>query len=238
MGFTIILVSDIAYEKFLVPIVNSININSFKSVDKIHIHLVNYKNSLDLLSKIPLEFSFSNVELDDTYHPMIMKRGKKRYIPTQKKSYCANIRIKVILNLLKEKRDKLVYIDVDSLVRRDLGELDELFDKHDILVRFDSPLKIMSGLIGVKNTPETIGFFEEFDQNLKKTKYCTWGEDQTFFFTLYKKSEKDLNFFNVDLPYLDWDFNTDSIIWTAKGKRKEQLIYKKEETLYKHIHLK
>lgn len=112
MGLLIILVADQAYQHFLDIIIRSIMNNSPKSIRGFHIHLVNnrqYQAHLEELvnDQFDLEFSYSDLELDDTKIVALMNNSPLKI--TQKKCYCANIRIKVIHDLLVDNRDKLLY---------------------------------------------------------------------------------------------------------------------------------
>lgn len=235
MGITILLVADSSYEMYLIPILNSILQNDIhNNIEGIHIHLINSDTSEEIyLRRFDKKITFSreHTELDDVR--LIYKKVKMHI--TQKRAYCSNIRIKIISNLLNEGVSKILYLDVDSLVRGDLSLLSNLLDDIDLFYRRfkRENNRIMSGCIGVKNTEKAIKFFQEFNEILCKDNYCTWFADQTILESLVNKNGYGMKFYDVGVSYLDWDFHDESKIWTAKGKiRKDDEKFIKETQKY------
>ena len=60
----------------------------------------------------------------------------------------------------------------------------------------------------------------------------TWFSEQVALYNAYNL--KLAEFSNLPMSYIDWEFNKDSIIWTAKGSTKSNPIYQLEETLYEN----
>lgn len=240
---TIVLVSDPDYLKYLRAILKSINQNCVPELYEIHIHLVNIGPKspivMELASLTKFETIFTHDMLNLDMTPQMVKKINK----SEKRAYCANIRIKVMLELLQKGTPYLLYLDCDSLVRKDITELFDLIKQCDMTFyiekRSNKNLSAKSGAIGVKNGPDAINIFNEYHALLSKSKYRIWGRDQRHLLELYHKHlEKGTGGVYKPLPhkFLDWLFKPDSPIWTGKGPRKEHnKIYVKEFNKYGNL---
>lgn len=248
---TILLVSDTGYLPYVSIFINSLYQNSNLTYLKLHIYLVNvssdnkYINNIINDAKIPVSLTYDNIVLPDGM-------SIKRPVFNKTIGYYCNIRIKAILNMLKAEVKYIFYIDVDSLIRRDLTKLFTIIKNNELTFRIIDDkytaakntkyyMPVKTGAIGIKHTANTIKFFEEFHKLLNENNYLEWGDDQEYLYVLYKKYiiTNIISFKELNKSFLDWNFKEKSHIWTAKGNRKNNNIYLNELDNYlKNIDIK
>lgn len=222
---TLVIVTDEKYLPHAETILKSISLNCESGYLQVHLHLVNVKPTVaqKLKTICPnhhLDFSFSNEKLS-------LKKIKRR---TERAIYSANIRVKVMYDLMLRGLKYLFYIDVDSIVRNDLHQLFDLIKSVDLTFHEDTEIpieavKFKSGGIGVQNTPSSLEFFKKYNELLAQHKYRKWGIDQLnlkhLYDTLINIPDSKIRWKNLPSTFLDWNFSDSSVIWTGKGNRKK-----------------
>ncbi len=138
------------------------------------------------------------------------------------KYYCAK--------MLLERYDKVLLLDVDALVKRDLSELFDIADTCDIATRQDVPVNgeyriFNEGVVVVKSNDRTKTFMRDimsyYTQNgLDKHNFQA---DQMFFREEYYEQNIGIHFHDLDGKYKDEEFRDDSVIWSGCGDRKREL---------------
>ena len=226
----ILLVATLNYVQHLIPIIKSI-VKNVKISYIINVYLINIDEQ-DVIDKInnlceKIIINHIKVDLDNKIKLTISKK-------TKLEAYSANIRINIINKLLNEGKDYILYLDVDSIVRKDFAELIEIVKKHDIALFAirQRDIEIKSGIILTRNTPKSKIFFNTVEKYLNKFGLCTWTSDQKSLKQAYHEILNNTypqkykpSIFNISPSYLDWNFLDSSIIWTGKGPRK----YKNEK---------
>lgn len=224
-ALTIISVSDPKYLKCLKVLTASVNQNS--PTTKLYYHLINYCDdeavSKELLSIHPfIEFSFEK---------------KQFQTDEQKRAYCANIRGEIIKDLLARGSKLLLYLDSDSIVRKDLSELETLMKSHDILILKrteikDSRLRFLTSTIGLNNTDATRHFVQRWAEIINENIY-EWWTDQISFANTYDQLSSTINLMSIPQKFVDSQFSIFSPIWTGKGEKKYGAeLYLLEEQYY------
>jgi lipopolysaccharide biosynthesis glycosyltransferase len=210
----ILIVSDKDYLKKVKILINSIR--KYHNI-KIHLHLINYKEDLNIEN---IEYSYSDLKLDDQTK---LKWNNIEYTP--KKAYCANIRVKVINDLIKF-NPWILYIDADSIVRNNLDNLFSIIKTNDLCANYcdkksfyRNGFRIRTGILGIKNNSLMINFFNIYS---KKIKLFDWFSDQDTLQDVYLEFKNNIKFYKLGMEYIDWKFNNQSIIWTGKGESKYQ----------------
>ncbi len=222
---TIISVSDPKYLKCLKVLTASVNQNS--PTTKLYYHLINYCDD-EAVSKELLNI-----------HPFIEFSFEKKQFQTdeQKRAYCANIRGEIISKLLACGRKLLLYLDSDSIVRKDLSELEALMKTHDILILKraeiqDTRLRFLTSTIGLNNTDATRHFVQRWAEIINKNIY-EWWTDQTSFADTYDELSSAINLRSIPQKFVDSQFSIFSPIWTGKGEKKYGAeLYLLEEQYY------
>lgn len=222
---TILLVSDETYLNYAYAIINSINKNC--SHLKIHLHLVDINEEDEQITKLrdlsiyPIDFSFSQKNLNPN---KTLNKGNVSY--SERGAYSANIRMNILYDLMIKGCQYLLYVDVDSIIRKDLSTLFDLIKSTEVTFQKTGSgnqySKFKSGVIGVKTTPNSLLFFKKVSEFIEKNGYCTWGIDQLSLYHIFNEmiETKKCDWQQLPTTYLDYSFNTDSIIWTGKGQRK------------------
>lgn len=244
----ILFIATYDYIKFLTYIIKSIAIN-VKIDYIIYIHLINISlqvrdETIEILKNINKNII---VFFEDTNYSTI--KNPNNFNKSLLSSYSANIRIKLINMLLDVCKNNIMYLDVDSIIRSDLKIINQLLIKNDIILAISNPKKITSkgtlvrsGIIICKNNIQTKIFFKYVEKEINIMGITKWFSDQNALKKVYLKyinpwKTNTNNLYPkiacVPKTLLDWDFMSNSIIWTGKGERKDKnLIYLKELKKY------
>jgi hypothetical protein len=158
------------------------------------------------------------------------------HLYSEEQAYSAKIRMVDIYNLLQNTTEDVLSLDADSIVRKSLSKMYSVLGNKDILIKQTTytkktHYKIKAGVILTQNTPNSLKFFKEVKSYLEtNNNMFTWFSEQIGLYNAYKLNIAQL----AQLPdsYIDWNFNDESIIWTAKGDTKNNQTYINEEQKY------
>src|SRR5215216_2122479 len=177
----ILAISDGEFFPRLKTLASSINTNMPAAV--LHAYLVNMTGGEVTASLTELhprtEFYFVEEALDDA-EVKIALDGVPRF--TEKAGYCVNLRARAIHRLLLDGCDYLLFLDADSIIRRDLSRLIDMIDESDILIhkrdRAEEFMRVAAGAIAVKRGPGTVTFFEKLIGRIDELGNRTFFSDQ------------------------------------------------------------
>jgi len=218
---TILCVSDLSYLFFVKTVFNSIKCN-VKIPYRFHLHTINvsekeiesFKNEYE-----NIEFTNDKIELDDK--PNINNAFGK----SKKAAYCANIRAKILYDLMSKGVEYILYLDADSIVRKNLNELLSLIKQTDLIIfRRDEVkrlnLKVLTSVIGVNNNEKSFKFVECWKNfMLQEDILYSWFSDQRYFYETMLKCT-DVKVHHLPKHYTDSSFSNESVIWNGKADRK------------------
>ena len=196
----------------------------YKSNMHAHLHVINPKQT-DIKS---LERLAQNLD-----GHLSFTTGDMNYDFPKDRCYFASFRFLFIKNLLKT-YNKIIVIDIDSLVRRKINFPNEDFGfYHREPLKTKDPWyyessKIAAGIFFINNEKaENMHLFHEtYKRNLLKhfdEGHWRWMVDQRSLsetFSELKTKSPDLKFYVFNQTELSWNFNEAALIWTGKGKRK------------------
>ena len=180
------------------------------------------------------EVRFDSAELDASE----VKIGLDGITPyTEKSGYCVNLRGWAILDLLQAGCPRVLFVDADTIVRRDLAPLCELIDQHDLVIhkRPEAPefMRVAGGVIGVRPTAAAIEFFTRAVAHIDAIGNRKFFSDQLAFHLTIEELGNRISAGHLPKTYIDWDFEEQSFIWVGKGRRKhEDARYLAEERGY------
>lgn len=140
-----------------------------------------------------------------------------------------------LLCLLVEKaktNKKIIYMDVDCLVRKDIKGIYNILDQNDLAIQtwktsgplydyandrsgeVDDNVKLCSGVMAFKGK-KALNFLKEWESELKNQKEISWFTGQNILYHLYKKyTENDLiSFFDLSQNFHDMHLTSNSSIW-------------------------
>lgn len=210
--YMILIISDEEYISKAKILINSIR--KFHDI-KIHLHLVNYNIKLDVNN---IEYSYSNLKLDNTN---IKYWNSIKY--TEKNAYCANIRVKII-NQLLDNNEWILYIDADSIVRKSLNYFFKEIKLYDLSAHYcdkkkyyKNGFRIRTGVLGINNSSIMKEFMNYYSN---KINLFEWFSDQDTLQDTYLNYKKNIKFNKINSKYIDWNFKNESHIWTGKGESK------------------
>lgn len=210
------------FKKYALYLARSIAKNSSNTT--LHYHIVNpdeetHKIIDYMRDELPMELvtSFEQFDVQDRNDDFI-------------RTYYASIRFIRLYQILQRNKNDIITLDVDCLVRGDLNAIKAKLADSDaqcaIHTRFDEKkkgLKVAIGLLFTKSGFASSTLLTYFIYKLLKDitgKKAKWFLDQIAFYQAYIASGKP-ELFHIDRQILDWDFNKNSMIWTGKGKRKD-----------------
>ena len=145
-----------------------------------------------------------------------------------KQTYYACARFIRLAELLP-KNGRCLSIDVDGLVRGTFNV--ELGNEDFYLYEKPKDGTHLAGAILFNGQLQSDSFLQEYAATLKtniEQNELYWFLDQLVLDQLVPKYHKGL----LPMSYIDWAMKADSPIWSAKGKRKELDIFKKEQRKY------
>ena len=180
------------------------------------------------------ELQFHSVELDST-EVTIGLDGITPY--TEKAGYCVNLRGRAILDLLLAGSPRVLFVDADTIVRRDLGPLCALIDRHDVVIHKRPEaaefMRVAGGVIGARPTAAAIEFFTRAVARIDAIGNRKFFSDQLAFHLTIEELGERVSAGHLPRTYIDWDFDEQSFIWVGKGRRKhENEQYLAEERSY------
>ena len=145
-------------------------------------------------------------------------------------AYCSNIKFDTLKRLLKCEVSNVIYLDVDSIVRGEMGKLFTDLNEHDFCFFKDKPYSEQldtkrlinedflyhGGLIGVNNNKETQNIIK-WACGIVNADIFDWDVDERII-TGFLKLSRSIK--NIDKKYKDEDLESDSIIWSGSGNTK------------------
>lgn len=149
----------------------------------------------------------------------------------EKRCYCARRRGFLFYKLRDICDDILLWIDADSVIRKNCDDLHVLLNKGDLsVVQRRKATDIRSGIIGINTTPVCREFINRYKSILDFDH--TWMSDQQNLNKLYREMEKKINLNLLPDVYCDVWFREEGIIWEAKSKSKNSKRYRIEIEKY------
>ena len=179
-----IIIPMVCSEKYLkkaFSLINSIEDNSDLNY-KIHLHAINIKPATLVTLSNKYKVNMKKVECFYDFPEIVAQNKPLRVNPifggniyTRFSAYCANSRVLDFKKLLERGEQKILYMDVDSIVRSPLTELSSIIDENDISIHFRRCMSLLvdshnmlnphgcaAGIIGIRNTKESVGFVNKW----------------------------------------------------------------------------
>jgi hypothetical protein len=216
---------DSGYFKYAQALVRSIDL--FSPGLSFLLHIVNPTDEVRSAA-IALAASLKNTRLAVSVESIDLAD----WSPDERRTYYACARFPGISRLLKEcGTTAILCLDADSLVVNpidsdftDKTDADIVVDLRNTESQNQEHVAIAAGAIWLRPTPQVRKFAldlaEEID-GLVQNRELNWFADQVVFYRQMQAHAKSVRFYNLKRKYLDWNFAEDSIVWSAKGKRKE-----------------
>jgi len=181
-----------------------------------------------------------NILLQEFLHHGLKKHLTKtrgaRWLYSDKMAYCSNIKFATVNTLLQDGIDHLFYIDLDSIVRKDLAPLYDRINSDGLIFktskthegdrlqeRFPGKSIIYhGGMFGIVNTVENKLIFNEMYNTILNDMY-SWDADEYVIYDTLNKYNAEVR----ELPRMykdegdydhiidDYIFNQSSAIWSG-----------------------
>lgn len=155
-----------------------------------------------------------------------------RFLYSEQIAYCSNIKFDTIDKLLSEGYNNVIYMDVDTIIRKNLDTLFKTMSDGDICLFKDEPysqqvtgknrLKGVNvlyhgGLICVNNTKVTVEKIKQIKTYVSENIF-DWDIDEKILAELV--DDTDIKIINLPVTFKDEDLSEDSHIWSGSGNTK------------------
>lgn len=122
-------------------------------------------------------------------------------------------------------------LDIDAIVRKSIVETSTDCDFH-IHHITGKRARFLAGGLWLNSSTRSNEFLKEYARELKsyiERDYLYWGLDQDLLDPIVPK----YHYKHLPITYIDWNMHPDSIVWTAKGARKDLEKFVNEKRVYK-----
>ena len=203
-----------------------------RSIDRVSITYENAPVELFDLAAKKWELVPTDPELADRRKRIITAMGKGKDSSIQQRiqrTYFASARF-IRLHQLIRPNTRAFAIDIDAVVRSDLPALD---NSRDFYIHYISGkrARYLAGGLYLTGNSNGYNFLEEYATVLKtniEVDNLYWGIDQDVLIDLVPR----YHWSELPMEYIDWEMQSRSYIWTAKGTRKDLEIFVNEKQKY------
>jgi lipopolysaccharide biosynthesis glycosyltransferase len=243
---------DKNYIEYLFCLVKSLRVNSPST--KVHCRLVNITDDniiLNLKKIIPniiIELDFSNLTTkrknlrasgELLFGPSVSdclakkyKKGKPRFLSSDLQCYTSNTRFRNIKKLLQEGYQDIIYLDSDTIVRKNIEELQPYLSKSDICCtvsyceRYFNKKCWECSFLYVKNNTITREFIDEVIVQAESDMF-NWDSDQIALEKVYDSKFSEVLELNDNIKHIEdlsalhgGQLSNESFIWPGSGSTK------------------
>jgi hypothetical protein len=221
--FVIFIVADSAYfwEHALI-LLDSVRHNS--STTRCHFHIINpdplVMSALDgvrdsLRADANFSYSFERIDLDGCSDAFI-------------RTYYASVRFVRLNEIFARSPASFLCLDADCIVRGDIESHLSRLDNFDVALRLrydERPhMTVAAGALLLRPTASATDFIASVASSIQpalEAREAVWFLDQVVISNVVREmGGGEVRIGQLDMTYIDWFFDSRSLIWTGKGKRK------------------
>jgi hypothetical protein len=176
------------------------------------------------------------------------KRGTPRFLCSDLQCYTSNTRFRNIKNLLNAGYSDVIYLDADTIVRKNIEELQPVLSKSDICcnvsycARYPNDRCWECSFLYIKNSNTTVSFIEDVMLETESDMF-NWDSDQIALERIYNDRYKDTLCLEEDISHIEdlsalhgKDLSVDSFIWAGSGTTKfTNSEFLKELSIYENL---
>lgn len=237
------------FDRFAKSLVNSVLTNTTVGI---HIHVFNPTDDTLLLyknvSRVSMSYEYFNATIFqnaanfwDVKHNQennaakyekitkcMSKRGDTELLSNIVKTYYTCARF-IRLEQLTTINDSFFAIDIDAIVRKNIVIPED--SKTIYVHKSYDKYRVPAGALLIKGSNTSRKFLKKYSDTMTelfKLDYIYWSMDQEILTKLVDKYDVGI----LDRTFVDWDMSSDSIVWTAKGIRKNWQKFTEEQQLY------
>jgi hypothetical protein len=159
-----------------------------------------------------------------------MNKGKDSSLAERiQKTYYACARF-IRLNEITNAESKFFAMDVDAVLRKEVPTLSNLKDCYLHMITGKKARVLAGGIYATGNCNGKI-FLKEYSDLLEKNinnDYLYWSLDQDCLDVVVPK----YNIGELPITLIDWEMRPESVVWTAKGLRKDNQFFIGEQKKY------
>lgn len=175
-------------------------------------------------------------------------KGTPRFLCSDLQCYTSNTRFRNIKSLLSAGYADIIYLDADTIVRRNIEDLQPFLSDNDICCNISHCERYPNGrcwecsFLYVKNNKNTISFIEDVEYETESDMF-NWDSDQIALEKIYSSKYKDLLNLEEDITHIEdlsalhgEKLSGDSYIWAGSGTTKfTNSEFLKELAIYENL---
>ena len=238
------------FDEFAIPLINSVKANT---KNQLHLHLFNPRQDQLDFCRDRISFTYESIEnsrftkavdywqtppseesQDKIWYDRIIgaiKKGKDSSVLERlRKTYFACARFVRLAEILENQNLKCLAIDVDAVFRKPVP--DSFLDEDLKLFKIEGDkARFLAGAMYFPGNEKSLNFLRKYSKILRNSierDYLYWSLDQTALDEVMIGKA----FSQMPKSLIDWDMHPDSVIWTAKGSRKNLSIFQNELKKY------
>lgn len=204
-----------------------------------HVHVINPDAGVaraieiirGLLADLKLSYSYEYVNFEDCSAAHV-------------RTYYASVRFVRLAEIFARSPATYLCLDADGVVRDDVEVRECGIEIADIGIRmrFDErpQMGLAAGASIWRPTVRSTKFISRASTLIQRTleaREAVWFLDQVVLNHVYRELAGEVAITQLDMTYLDWFFNDDSLVWTGKGGRKsDDNQYIAEVSNYRYLH--
>lgn len=259
---------DSNYLKYLFCLVKSIRVNSPNT--EVHCRLVNItddtvvNNLKTILPEIKIELDYTNLtgkrknlrasgEL--LYGTSVLeclakphKKGMPRFLSSDLQCYTSNTRFRNIKKLLDEGYSDVLYLDADTIVRKNIEDLQPVLSNNDVCCtvsycpRYINQRCWECSFLYVKNSIVTKGFITDVIYETESDMF-NWDSDQLALEKIYDAKYDGILSLNENVKHIEdlaalhgRELSQESYVWAGSGSTKfTDPVFLKEMNKYENM---
>ena len=153
------------------------------------------------------------------------------FLMSEQQCYTSNTRFRNIIKLLEDGYNYVIYLDADTIVRKNIYDLKDILISYDLTCNINDCERYSNNkcwelsFLGVKKSNRSIHFINQC-KKLAENDMLDWDSDQNSIEEIYSNNFKDLTV-NSNIKYIEdigqlhnKEHLTDSYIWAGSGFNK------------------
>ena len=163
-------------------------------------------------------------------------QARSRMLYSKFQCYCTHIRFANVVQLLETTDSDVLVVDADTIVRGNIGALEDKMQTHHICIRYSKSDRCgvefdNEGFIGIKNCDTNRRFWNIVLDHVTENMF-DWDSDYHALASAYSIMKDDIELYDLSPKYKDDKLDSDSLVWSGSFSVKDSGAYKDELAKY------
>lgn len=215
----------------VVRVVNTTDVDCLKCIPNINLHII-YEDVSFPQEKVVCDEDIRSTSYTDAINIIKHKKQSTVLFKSKEAVYCSNIKFNTINKLINNKFECVLYLDVDTIVRRDISSLNNIYNNCDVATYVDEAdigaftLPDGStyggwnaGFMLIHNNINNRKMFHELEERVYRDMF-NFDADEIEFQQLIPKYQPVIRY--IDKTYKDNgpNYDIDSHMWSGQANNK------------------